>query len=312
MQAFFVLYCRGLFYLVRQLPLIVQICPEFFYETAYCFVFCYPGELRDRLRKARSHGLKPVESGVTQVVSSVLERLVPHGAFYAVSPHVILEIFDVTVIIVREPCFQHRENVLRRLAADQEFEKIYDKAYGRAVTDVARAVREYRQSVFLKNTSYDRLHRAFVICYQLDLTHPVSKIPDEVPYISSCALRFIVRVCSAHYREVLRKETGVLRFFCRAENILPQVSFQTLYRFTSFQLIRSRYLFTADANIIFRGKLCERSGEALIKAEIAFVDNESDRLCSLRKLHYSAGKFRSNAVISVDPDSFTVYELRIL
>ena len=157
--------------------------------------------------------------------------------------------------MIREPCLQHGKKILRRLPVDQEFEKIDYKAYGGAVCDVPGGIRKDRQSVLFEDPPYNRLHIAFIICYQLYLAHPVSEIPDEMPYICGRAFSLIIWIGSANYREVFRHEILVLCFFSRTQHILPEGPLQALYSFAPFHLIRGRYLLTADVYVVICTKL---------------------------------------------------------
>ena len=68
---------------------------------------------------------------------------------------------------------------------NEEFKQVDYEPYRCAVCYVTRSIRENRESVLFEYTPYDRLHRAFIVGYQLDLTHPVSQVAYQMPDIPS-------------------------------------------------------------------------------------------------------------------------------
>ena len=115
---------------------------------------------------------------------------------------------------------------------NEEFKKVDYESHRCAVCYVTRSIRENREPVFLEYTSDDRLHRSFIVGYKLDLPHFVSAVADQVPYVCSGAFRFIIRVRGAHYRQILRHEVSILRFFLPAEYVFPERSFHAPYSLT--------------------------------------------------------------------------------
>ena len=214
---------------------------------------------------------------------------------------VVFQILYVAVIEAGKAGLQHRKEEWRMTSVRREVQEIDYEAYSRAVCDVAGSVGKHRQSVFGKDSPYDRLHRAFVICYHLYLAHPVSQIAHQMPDIRCRALSLVVRVGSAHQRKVFRHKVLVGSSFLRGDEVLPETCLHAGYRLGLSDLICAAYLLKAAVYTVLCRQVRKRCGQHFIQPKVASVHNEIDGLSHLGQFHDGIRELRSDAVVAVDP-----------
>ena len=189
----------------------------------------------------------------------------------------------------------------------KEPQQVHNKADRCRVRNVPRGIHEHRQSVFSEHSLYYRVHRAFIICDHLYVSHPVAEVADKMPYICSSALRLIIRIGSAYHCQVISLKPSVLSPLRFRQAVVPQTPFDAPDRFCFVRFIFRTDLPAAERQIHFTAFCPEHALHLFIESEITSVEYEVHRLCSRRQLKHSPCELRCDAVISVYPYILAAY-----